>query len=307
MGELEQNDRRRDQGAGPFPQERVGDHVWEPTEIERGPFERRRSGDRRALDPAEAGGTGAAGDEDMERRRRWGRRKSDVLSTSARESLLGRSRMFVRRFQKPLIGLTLAGAAAPLINAGTRSAADGRTPATVKEPRAARPGEGATQAAQATDLDSSVSEAWAEANAAAVREQTVQGAVTHYNIDSELATQIYDAATRHQIEPDVAYGLVFTESTFRQRAVSNVGARGLTQVMPRTARWLKPGTTARDLYDPATNLDVGFRYLKRLIDRYDGDVETALTAYNRGPGTVDRILKRGGNPDNGYAGKVLTG
>ncbi len=298
MGVAEQNDRRQHGSTGPFPSDRVGDHAWEATEIERGPFERRRAGDRRAFASGE-GGEGGGGEQpaETERRRRWGRRKSDVLSTSARESLLGRSRMLVRRFQKPLIGLTLAGAAAPLINAGVSSDA----------PRTGQPEEASQQAAPEKDLDTSVSRAWSEANAAAIREQTIGGAVMRYNIDTGLAQQIYDAATRHEIEPDVAYGLVFTESTFRERAVSNVGARGLTQVLPRTARWLDPQVSAKDLYDPATNLDVGFKYLRKLIDRYKGDVETALTAYNRGPGTVDRILKRGGNPDNGYAGKVLAG
>ena len=89
--------------------------------------------------------------------------------------------------------------------------------------------------------------------------------------------------------------------------MSGVGARGLTQVMPRTARWLKPGTKTDDLYDQRTNLKLGFKYLNQLIDKYNGNVRHALLAYNRGPGTVDRILKRGGNPNNGYADKVLGG
>ena len=58
---------------------------------------------------------------------------------------------------------------------------------------------------------------------------------------------------------------------------------------------------------PGTNLRIGFNYLKKLIDRYEGDEGLALTAYNRGPGTVDRILKRGGDPDNGYADAVISG
>ena len=61
------------------------------------------------------------------------------------------------------------------------------------------------------------------------------------------------------------------------------------------------------LFDRALNLDLGFRYLRSLIDKYDGNVRLALLAYNRGPGTVDRILARGGDPDNGYADRVLSG
>jgi soluble lytic murein transglycosylase-like protein len=64
---------------------------------------------------------------------------------------------------------------------------------------------------------------------------------------------------------------------------------------------------ASQLFQPETNLRVGFRYLRYLIDKYEGDTELALLAYNRGPGTVDRILDRGGDPDNGYATKVLRG
>src|SRR5690606_28559925 len=78
-----------------------------------------------------------------------------------------------------------------------------------------------------------------------------------------------------------------------------------TQVMPRTAAWLEPGTTSKDLYDRKTNLRLGFRYLDQMIDKYKGDVKLALLAYNRGPGTVDKVLARGGDPDNGYADRVL--
>jgi soluble lytic murein transglycosylase-like protein len=122
-----------------------------------------------------------------------------------------------------------------------------------------------------------------------------------------MAEGIYDMAQQAHIDPDVAFGLVRTESAFKPTAKSNVGAIGLTQLMPRSAAWLEPGTTRSDLRDPETNLRIGFRYLRQLIDRYEGDLSLALTAYNRGPGTVDRVLKRGGDPDNGYAGMVLRG
>lgn len=126
-----------------------------------------------------------------------------------------------------------------------------------------------------------------------------------YTVPDRLATQIVDAAEEHGIAPDIAFGLVATESSFKRTARSHVGAVGLAQLMPATARWLEPGTTRRDLEDPETNLRLGFRYLRDLVEKYEGDTALALTAYNRGPGTVDRVLRRGGDPDNGYAGKVM--
>jgi soluble lytic murein transglycosylase-like protein len=131
--------------------------------------------------------------------------------------------------------------------------------------------------------------------------------MTAYGITRSLAEQIHDIAVDNNIEPELAFGLVKTESAFDHRAVSHVGARGLTQVMPRTARWLRPGTTIEDLYNRSLNLDMGFGYLRDLIDKYNGNVRLALLAYNRGPGTVDRVLDRGGDPDNGYADLVLEG
>lgn len=128
-----------------------------------------------------------------------------------------------------------------------------------------------------------------------------------YKIAPSLAKDIYEAAVEHDIEPKVAFGLVRAESSFRSAATSPVGATGLTQLMPATARWLAPGTTRQQLRDPDTNLRIGFKYLRSLIDKYNGNENLALTAFNRGPGTVDRLLKRGRNPDNGYAEKVLTG
>ncbi len=126
-----------------------------------------------------------------------------------------------------------------------------------------------------------------------------------FKVSDRLAMQIHEAAQKNGIAPEVAFGLVKTESGFKNEATSHVGAIGLTQLMPATARWLKPGTTRSDLRDTETNLSIGFKYLADLIEKYDGDTELALLAYNRGPGTVDRLLKRGRNPDNGYADMVF--
>lgn len=139
------------------------------------------------------------------------------------------------------------------------------------------------------------------------RELVVASFAKEFDISVPLAEDIHEAALAEDIVPRVAFGLVKAESSFRTRAVSPVGAVGLTQLLPSTARWLVPGTTRSDLMEPKTNLRVGFQYLRYLMDKYDGDEQLALTAYNRGPGTVSKLLKRGRNPDNGYAAKVLTG
>jgi soluble lytic murein transglycosylase-like protein len=128
-----------------------------------------------------------------------------------------------------------------------------------------------------------------------------------FRITPTLAARIYAAAHAEEIRPEVAFGLIRAESSFRTSIVSPAGAVGLTQVLPSTGRWIMPGTTRRDLMDPDTNLRVGFRYLRYLYDKYDGNERLALTAYNRGPGTVDRHLRQGRDPDNGYVEMVLTG
>jgi soluble lytic murein transglycosylase-like protein len=70
--------------------------------------------------------------------------------------------------------------------------------------------------------------------------------------------------------------------------------------MPSTARLLEKGVTRDDLFNPNTNLRVGFGYLRGLIKLYKGNVHLALLAYNRGEDAVSRDLKQGVNPGNGY-------
>lgn len=257
---------------------------------------------RRGYDgPPPYGHRGYDGPPPERRRRRraeeW-RRGWERLRERGEERWGGRARELLRRYREPIIGLTIAGAAAPMVKPA-RAEAEAPPERHVREARAA--------AARPGDVEEAVSREWARSEAEQIREDTIEGARIRYGISRGLAEEIYDAAIRNDIDPDVAFGLVNTESTFDERAVSHVGARGLTQVMPRTARWLRPGTTAEDLFDRTLNLDLGFRYLRSLIDKYDGNIRLALLAYNRGPGTVDRILARGGDPDNGYADRVLSG
>jgi membrane-bound lytic murein transglycosylase MltF len=229
-----------------------------------------------------------------------GRRASDVPGADAKAEGSERRQAFFRRYRQPLIGLGLAGMALPMVQATTTTSPDEPVPDT-------DPADAETAAAAAADTEENLVNQIAETREEQARREQVEAAMAKYDIERDLAEDIYDIAREQDIEPKLAYGLVKTESTFDERAVSHVGARGLTQVMPRTAAWLIPGTKTEDLYDRQTNLRLGFRYLDRMIDKYKGDVRLALLAYNRGPGTVDKVLKRGGNPDNGYADKVLRG
>lgn len=126
-----------------------------------------------------------------------------------------------------------------------------------------------------------------------------------YRIPADLSADIYDIALSEGIDPGLAFRLVRVESGFVQRAVSPVGAVGLAQLMPATAYEMDRSLTYQDLFDRKTNLRLGFRYLRYMLERYDGDLRLALLAYNRGPGTVDRVRRAGEDPANGYARAVM--
>lgn len=126
-----------------------------------------------------------------------------------------------------------------------------------------------------------------------------------YRIPADLALAIEDAARAEEIDVRLAFELVRTESEFNARAVSPVGAVGYTQLMPATARRLQPGISRQQMFERETNLRLGFRFLRYLVKRYDGDVKLALLAYNRGPERVDQLRRMGIDPSNGYVQLVL--
>ena len=128
-----------------------------------------------------------------------------------------------------------------------------------------------------------------------------------YRIGADLAASIYDVALAERIDPDLAFRLVRVESEFREHATSPVGAVGLTQVMPATAKYFEKGVTREKLYDRHTNLKIGFRYLRTLVREYKGNVPLALLVYNRGPQAVETLRALGVDPSNGYERLVMRG
>src|SRR5215469_1831106 len=99
-----------------------------------------------------------------------------------------------------------------------------------------------------------------------------------------LADMVNSASDAHNIDPDLINSVIHAESNFNPRAVSPKGARGLMQLMPKTASALGVNNT----FDPNSNVDGGTKYLQELLERYNNDMVKALAAYNAGPERVDQ-------------------
>ncbi len=102
--------------------------------------------------------------------------------------------------------------------------------------------------------------------------------------DSRIEAGIRSAAKRYNLQVDLIRSVIRAESNFQPDAVSPAGARGLMQLMPATARELG----VEDPFDIEQNIDGGARYLRQMLDMFGGNLQTALSAYNAGPGTVMR-------------------
>ena len=107
-------------------------------------------------------------------------------------------------------------------------------------------------------------------------------------VPAQFVAAVNHAASSANISPNLLAALVWQESRWNPSAISPKGAIGLAQLMPGTARDLGVNPA-----DPVANLVGGARYLRQLLDQFDGDVERALAAYNAGPG---RVRRTGGVP-----------
>jgi soluble lytic murein transglycosylase-like protein len=132
--------------------------------------------------------------------------------------------------------------------------------------------------------------------------------LTHAEVDA-VAHAIVVEARRYALEPSLVLAVMHVESRFYNFAVSPVGAMGLMQVMPATGEqlaarlgidWVGPQT----LFEPTVNVRIGIAYLRELSDRY-GSIDTALAAYNWGPGRIDRRLRLGSSLPVEYPSLVM--
>lgn len=124
-----------------------------------------------------------------------------------------------------------------------------------------------------------------------------------WNLSSEkvkvVAPLVSNAAKEYNLPADLIFGMIWVESRFDPHAVSPVGARGLMQLMPRTAEYLatKMSWDGHDNpFDPEFNIAAGTYYIARLLTEFNGDENVALAAYNAGPGKVRRWLENSGLP-----------
>lgn len=202
------------------------------------------------------------------------------------------------------LALALLGACA-LIGAGLSSEP---APAPIPDPVVAAPEAALPGTAEAAATASETSEE-EQVVARILKRFTMRHTALPERERERLAYVIVETSRSQDLDPDLVMAVIEVESAGYHLAESEVGALGLMQLLPPTGKeqaenlgveWKGPDT----LFDPVVNVRLGTAYLRELADKDDGDVNTALAAYNWGPGRIDRRLARGGSVPKRYVDQV---
>lgn len=220
------------------------------------------------------------------------RQSRRVRAAIRRDQLRGRFRNRAGRTATYMLGAALGIGGAPdlldrIAPLSVRSAEQAALPAT-PEPRVSADDSAAGRGATRVSIHPLIRPEWFPPYPAAPLEQEEPKLIGEQVRQAFFRTSvpygglIHEKARKYDVDPLLVAAVVEAESSFRPRAVSPAGARGLMQLMPRTGRWMG----AKNLSDPAQNLDAGVKYLKYLERRFDGNRELQIAAYNGGEGNV---------------------
>jgi len=116
---------------------------------------------------------------------------------------------------------------------------------------------------------------------------TPSAAATYYYDTADIQQRVIAEAKRQKLSPSLALAIAKVESNFNPQALSHAGAKGVMQIMPRTAEQAF-GVNRSRLFDPDVNIALGVKFIKKLLQRYDGRLDIALSHYNGGSGVKNR-------------------
>lgn len=125
-----------------------------------------------------------------------------------------------------------------------------------------------------------------------------------------LTKEIYAAGKKYDVDPNLIFSVIAVESSINKNAVSPMGARGLMQLLPATAKSISEElgmkySGHKGLSDVKTNITLGTYYLSKLSEKYNNNMKLYLAAYNYGPENIDSMLREDGGVPGHYSNKII--